>query len=82
MRNLKRLLSAFFVLVLATITLFFVLENQQSVALTLFGWVAPSVPVAVVVMLALLVGMAAGPLLGFYVAARAKRRLRRFSPNP
>jgi hypothetical protein len=38
MRNLKRALAALFVLLLAAVVLFFVLENQQPVALILFGW--------------------------------------------
>ncbi|MBF8748645.1 lipopolysaccharide assembly protein LapA domain-containing protein [Pseudomonas putida] len=77
MRNLKRALAALFVLLLAAVVLFFVLENQQSVALVLFGWTAPAVPVAVVVLAALVVGLAIGPLLGTYAFMRSKRKLRR-----
>lgn len=79
MRNIKRLLAVLFVLVLAALVLFFVLENQQSVALVLFGWTAPAVPVAVLALVSLLVGLVIGPLLGSYVALRAKRRLRKAS---
>ncbi|TDJ74440.1 DUF1049 domain-containing protein [Pseudomonas putida] len=77
MRNLKRALAALFVQLLAAVVLFFVLENQQSVALVLFGWTAPAVPVAVVVLAALVVGLAIGPLLGTYAFMRSKRKLRR-----
>ncbi|QCI11291.1 DUF1049 domain-containing protein [Pseudomonas putida] len=77
MRNLKRALAALFVLLLAAVVLFFVLENQQSVALVLFGWSAPAVPVAVLVLAALVVGLAVGPLLGAYAFMRSKRKLRR-----
>nr|WP_314485182.1 lipopolysaccharide assembly protein LapA domain-containing protein [uncultured Pseudomonas sp.] len=76
MRNLKRALAALFVLLLAAVVLFFVLENQQTVSLTLFGWVAPQVPVAVVVLAALVIGLAVGPLLGAYGVQRSKRRIR------
>ena len=44
MRNLKRALAAVFVLLLAAVVLFFVLENQQAVSLVLFGWAAPAMP--------------------------------------
>lgn len=63
MRNLKRALAALFVLLLAAVVLFFVLENQQTVSLVLFGWAAPAMPVAVLVLAALVIGLAIGPLL-------------------
>lgn len=55
--------------------LFFVLEKQQSVALTQFGWAAPAVSVVMFVLAALLVGLAVGLVLGTYVALRARWRL-------
>jgi uncharacterized integral membrane protein len=76
MRNLKRALAAVFVLLLAAVVLFFVLENQQAVSLVLFGWAAPAVPVAVLVLAALVVGLAVGPLLGAYGVQRSKRKIR------
>ncbi|QXH52894.1 DUF1049 domain-containing protein [Pseudomonas fakonensis] len=76
MRNLKRALLALFVLLLAAVVLFFVLENQQAVSLVLFGWSAPAVPVAVLVVAALLLGLAVGPLLGAYGLMRGKRKIR------
>ena len=76
MRNLKRAFTLLFVLLLAAVVLFFVLENQQAVALTLFNWTAPAVPVAVVVLAALVVGLAIGPLLGAYGVQRSKRKIR------
>ncbi|MBA1204488.1 LapA family protein [Pseudomonas capeferrum] len=76
MRNLKRLLVALFVLLLAAVVLFFVLENQQPVSLVLFGWSAPAMPVAVPVLVALIVGLAIGPFLGAYGVLRSKRRIR------
>ncbi|PSS47922.1 lipopolysaccharide assembly protein LapA domain-containing protein [Pseudomonas sp. BBP2017] len=76
MRNLKRALALLFILALATLVLFFVLENQQAVALVMFGWSAPAMPVAVPVLAALLLGLAIGPLLATYGVLRSKRRVR------
>lgn len=63
MRNLKRLIFFVIVLLVAAVTIVFVLENQQTVALVFFGWSAPELPVAVPVIFMLLVGMLMGPLL-------------------
>jgi len=76
MRNLKRALALLFVLLLAAVVMFFVLENQQTVTLVLFGWTAPAVPVALPVLAALVVGLALGPLLGAYGVMCSKRRIR------
>lgn len=76
MRNLKRALAVLFVLLLAAVVLFFVLENQQPVSLVLFGWAAPEVPAAVLMLAALVLGLAVGPLLGAYGVMRSKRRIR------
>lgn len=76
MRNLKRVLGVFFVLLLAAAVLLFVLENQQAVSLVMFGWSAPSMPVAVLVLAALVLGLAVGPLLGGYVLVRSKLKAR------
>ncbi len=77
MHNLKRMLFALLLLAIAAVVVFFVLENQQSVALVLFGWSAPAVPLAIPVLTALLLGLGVGPVLGAYVAMRSKRRMRR-----
>ena len=66
-----------FMLVLAALVIGFVLENQQSVTLQIFGWAAPSLPVAVLILTALLAGLVLGPLLGVCIALRTKRRLRK-----
>ncbi|WP_248919144.1 lipopolysaccharide assembly protein LapA domain-containing protein [Pseudomonas entomophila] len=76
MRNLKRALVALFMLLLAAAVLFFVLENQQAVSLVMFGWSAPAMPVALLVLAALLVGLAVGPLLGAYGLMRGRRKAR------
>ncbi|MCE6982083.1 DUF1049 domain-containing protein, partial [Pseudomonas frederiksbergensis] len=77
MRNIKRLLLALLVLVLAGLTLFFVLENQQTVFLVLFGWSSPVLPLSVVVLLALIAGLLVGPLLGVCMSVGKKARARR-----
>ncbi|MBV6285966.1 MULTISPECIES: lipopolysaccharide assembly protein LapA domain-containing protein [Pseudomonas] len=79
MRNLKRVLLALVVLSIAAVVLLFVLENQQSVALVLFGWALPALPLSVVVLVALVGGLLVGPLMGVYIGMRAKRRARRIS---
>jgi putative membrane protein len=76
-RNLKKLLLVLIVLAIVAVTLLFVLENPQAVALTFLGWSTPQLPVAVLVILALLLGLIVGPLLGTYVAQRSKRKYRR-----
>lgn len=77
MRNLKRVLLVLVVLAVAAVVLLFVLENQQSVALVLFGWAAPALPLSVVVLVALVAGLLVGPLMGGYIGLRAKSRARR-----
>ena len=76
MRNFKRVLLALFVLLLVLAVLAFVLENQQSVSLLFLGWVGPQLPVSLLVVLALLVGMTIGPLLG-WVLGRSSRSSRK-----
>ena len=79
MHNLKRVLLALIILVVAAVVLLFVLENQQSVALVLFGWAAPALPLSVVVLVTLVGGLLIGPLMGVYIGLRAKNRARRIS---
>ncbi|WP_408600118.1 lipopolysaccharide assembly protein LapA domain-containing protein [Pseudomonas sp. PLMAX] len=68
MRNLKRVLLAVFVLLVILAILVFVLENQQSVTLLFLGWAGPQLPVSVVMVIALLVGMVIGPIIGWLLA--------------
>jgi putative membrane protein len=74
MRNFKRLALVIFALLVAAAIVLFVLENNQPVTLLFLGWSAPQLPVSVFVLLALLVGMAFGPLLTWFVGVR--RRLK------
>ena len=76
MRNFKRVLLAVFILLLVLAVLAFILENQQSVSLLFLGWAGPQLPVSLLVVLALLVGMVMGPLLGWCLvrASRSSRK--------
>ncbi|RRW66745.1 LapA family protein [Pseudomonas fluorescens] len=76
MRNLKRILLGVFLLLMVLVVLAFVLENQQSVTLLFFGFSGPQLPVSVVAVLALLVGMLIGPVLGWFLgrSSRAARK--------
>ncbi|PYB87051.1 DUF1049 domain-containing protein [Pseudomonas koreensis] len=76
MRNLKRILLGVFLLLMVLVVLAFVLENQQSVSLLFLGFSGPQLPVSVVAVLALLIGMLIGPVLGWFLgrSARAARK--------
>ena len=76
MRNLKRILLGVFLLLMVLIVLAFVLENQQSVSLLFLGFSGPQLPVSVVAVLALLIGMLIGPVLGWFLgrSSRAERK--------
>ena len=74
MRNLKRALAAIFVLLLAAVVLFFVLENQQPLRWLLFGWAAPGYRGCLGAG-ALVIGLAIG-LLGAYGVQRSKRKIK------
>lgn len=66
MKNLKRLILVIFLLLLVAAVLIFVLENQQSASLVFLGWALPSMPLAVFVVFALLIGLAVGPVLMYF----------------
>ncbi|HET9786108.1 MULTISPECIES: LapA family protein [Pseudomonas] len=76
MRNLKRILLGVFLLLMVLVVLAFVLENQQSVSLLFLGFSGPQLPVSVVAVLALLIGMLIGPVLGWFLGrtSRAARK--------
>ncbi|WP_210558217.1 MULTISPECIES: lipopolysaccharide assembly protein LapA domain-containing protein [unclassified Pseudomonas] len=76
MRNLKRILLGVFILLLVLVILVFVLENQQSVSLLFMGFSGPQLPVSVVAVLALLIGMMIGPVLGWFLG-RSSRAVRK-----
>lgn len=80
MRSLRRALLAFFILALIVLVLLFFLENQQAVSLILFGWTSPSIPIALLILIALLVGLLVGPVLSAIARLRSKAH-RRVSPR-
>ncbi len=63
MLRFKRVLLAIFVLFSALVVLAFVLENQQTAALSFLGWTTTELPVSVFVTLSLIFGLAVGPAL-------------------
>ncbi|MGX9380331.1 lipopolysaccharide assembly protein LapA domain-containing protein [Pseudomonas sp. JQ36] len=73
MRRVKSVILTVLFLVIALICFAFVLENQNPIKLTLFGWGAPDLPASLVVILALLLGMAIGPVLALGVVVRRRR---------
>lgn len=74
MRGFKRVLLIVAVLVITVAVLGFVLENQKTISLTFLGWESGQLPVAVFVVIALIVGMLAGPVMRglFYCGGRKK----------
>ena len=72
MRNFKRVLLAVFVLLLVLAVLAFILENQQSVSLLFLGWAWPQLPVSLFMVVALLIGMVIGPILGWFLRYSSK----------
>lgn len=70
MRGVKRFVAVLVAVLATLVVLAFVLENQQSVALTFLGWSTAQMPVAVFVVVALIVGMLIGPVLGLLVRSR------------
>ncbi|UFH48252.1 lipopolysaccharide assembly protein LapA domain-containing protein [Pseudomonas sp. KNUC1026] len=77
MNHFKRLFGITFGLVAAAACLLFVLENQQGIEVSFLGWATPQWPVSVVVIFAFLLGMVIGPAIGWFIAARGRRRVRR-----
>jgi putative membrane protein len=77
MRRLKHL-ALFLMALLAVLTIVvFMLENQQPVIITLFGWSGAQVSASVCLMIALLVGMIIGPLLGMVLRSGRKVNFKR-----
>ncbi|MBC3242151.1 DUF1049 domain-containing protein [Pseudomonas lurida] len=79
MLNLKRVLVSIVLIVLILSIVGFVLENRQSVSLLFLGLASPQLPVSIFIVLALLIGLILGPLIGWLSAhafgARQKRTI-------
>lgn len=67
------------VLLVAVACLLFVLENQQLVVVSFFGFSSPELQVSIVGVVAFLVGMIMGGLMVAVYALRSRRRVRQVS---
>ncbi|MDP9781256.1 lipopolysaccharide assembly protein LapA domain-containing protein [Pseudomonas fluorescens] len=72
MRGFKRVVFFVAALLVALTIILFVIENTQPVSLAFVGWSAPQLPVAVLILLALLAGMVIGPSLAWFVKVRLR----------
>lgn len=79
MRMFTRVIAALVALALIVSTIVFILENQQKVALVFLGWSSPELFLAVPIIVALLTGMLIGPILGWVIVSRKRRKLDRRS---
>lgn len=73
MRIFKRILLIVVALVVVAVTMVFMLQNRETVSLTIMGWSAPEISVAVLIVLALLLGMLIGPVFTWIASLRKKR---------
>ncbi|MGY2295874.1 LapA family protein [Pseudomonas yamanorum] len=64
MRGVKRVAVVLMVLIVALVVVAFVLENQQNVSLSFLGFSTGQAPASVFIVVAFIVGMLVGPLLG------------------
>lgn len=76
--RLNRLLLVLLFLALMAFVVLFILENQQVVALVFLGYTSPQLPISVLMLIAILLGLAIGPAMGIWVVWRNqhKRRLK------
>ncbi|WDG52047.1 MULTISPECIES: lipopolysaccharide assembly protein LapA domain-containing protein [Pseudomonas] len=72
MRNLKRVFVVVVCLLSVLAILAFILENQEPVSLLFLGWAGPQLPVSVVAVLALMIGLVIGPVLGWLLGLRGR----------
>ncbi|WP_092489968.1 lipopolysaccharide assembly protein LapA domain-containing protein [Pseudomonas sp. NFACC42-2] len=74
MLGVKRVVLVLIVLATALSVLFFVLENQRSVAVSFLGWTTVQLPVSVLIIGALIVGLCVGPALASIFQGRTVKR--------
>lgn len=70
--RLRRILELVLTLFLVSLVIIFMLENEQPVRVSIFGWSSSELPVAVHIVAALLAGMVIGLVVGF-VAIRKRK---------
>lgn len=67
--EVSKVLKFFMVMITLLIglcVLLFVLENDQAVALNFIGWVLPTLPVSILILVALVGGLLAGACIGWF----------------
>lgn len=63
MRGVKRVVLVIVLSIVVLAILAFVLENQQGVVLSFFGWATFKLPVSVLMVLSLIIGLITGPIV-------------------
>ncbi|MHC8291535.1 LapA family protein [Pseudomonas sp. XS1P51] len=74
MSSAKRVTALTLIVLLVLLVVVFILENNQPATLTFFGWSTPQLPFAVYVVMALLLGWGAGPVMSWVIGTGVKRR--------
>lgn len=74
MSKMLKALVAIITLLIGICVLFFVLENDQAVALNFIGWVWPTLPVSILILMALLGGLLSGGCVGWVVGRTRSRK--------
>ncbi|MGY1449136.1 LapA family protein [Pseudomonas chlororaphis] len=77
MRNLKRIFVVVVCLLSVLAILAFILENQEPVSLLFLGWAGPQLPVSAVAVLALMIGLVIGPVLGWLLGRKVRASRKR-----
>lgn len=72
MGRLRGVLLAVVLLVFGVASLLFVLENHQPATLVVLGWAAPSMPLAVMLLSALVFGLVLGVLVALFGVLRKR----------
>lgn len=77
MQKIRRLLVALLCLLVGAVVLLFTLENRQSIELEFLSHVSPSMPLAVAVLLAFVLGAVFAALVFWWPLLRQKSKNRR-----
>ncbi|MCP1500576.1 putative integral membrane protein [Pseudomonas migulae] len=77
MTSAKRVTALTLIVLLVALVVVFILENNQPAALTFLGWSTPQLPIAIYVVLALLLGWGAGPVMSLVIGKGIRRRSKR-----
>lgn len=74
MSKVKLLVGLFGALVLAAVAIIFVLENQAQTHVELFGYLSPTLPLSVLVLIAFMLGASFGLLISLITAYTSRQR--------